>query len=91
MKLCKYTYLLPIFQYLNNNSIPTLSRILQWLLSNHNVHPKAILTNFNKALNKAIANTYASSHNPPKHYCVVHVMKAARRRAGGYVSSPNTN
>lgn len=91
MKLCKYTYLLPIFQYLNNKSIPTLSRILQWLLSNHNVHPKAILTNFNKALNKAIANTYASSHNPPKHYCVVHVMKAARRRAGGYVSSPNTN
>lgn len=67
---------------------PTLTTILKWLQSNHNVHPKAILTDCNKALTKAISDTYSRSLTPPKHlWCAVHVIKAACRRAIKFVSS----
>lgn len=67
---------------------PTLTSILQWLRSNHGVHPKAFLTDCDKSLTKAIEDAYKTSHTPPQHFwCVVHVIKAARRRAAGYVSS----
>lgn len=70
---------------------PTLTTILQWLRSNHKVHPRAILTDCDKSLTKAIAATYTSSINAPKHFwCAVHVIKAARRRAGEYVRQKTT-
>lgn len=70
-------------------SSSTIKTILQWLRSNHNVQPRAYMSDCDKAITKAIAETYSTSIKPPKHYwCAVHVIKAARRCAGEYVSLP---
>lgn len=70
----------------------TITSILQWLRSNHNLHPRAFLSDCDKAITKAITDTYANSHHPPVHWgCGVHIIKGARCCTGEYVCTSDTD
>lgn len=62
---------------------------MTWLRKETGLHPAAFMSDCCKALSKGIKEAFKHCHNPPKHYlCVVHVMKAARRKGAKMVSPP---
>lgn len=79
----------------SNSSPPhseTIEYVMNWLRKETGLHPAAFMSDCCKALSKGIKQAFKLCRSPPKHYlCVVHVMKAARRKGAKRVSAALIN